>query len=146
MSWEPPRRQAIYYSSFEPNPANGWYRVYNSRTITLVGYFPSEQAASMAALQLSRASRKTRHAIERWGYRACLRAYALNTLVGFGPSGIAQGVELGELDPKEAVRTTRQADMAINAGRELRRLMHVSDSALRGFADRAFPPTKEIAA
>lgn len=53
----------------------------------------------------------TKNAIRKYGAEACKRAYAMS-LEGFGASGIAQQ------GPRE-LRTTQQADAAINAGREL---------------------------
>lgn len=53
-------------------------------------------------------TRKTRIALQKYGVALCVRAYKLNEFEGFGASSI--GFELG--------LTTRQADSAIDAGRE----------------------------
>jgi hypothetical protein len=53
-------------------------------------------------------TRKTKVAIEKYGLSICVRAYRMNENTGMGASSI--GWELG--------LTTRQADSAIDAGRE----------------------------
>ena len=53
-------------------------------------------------------TRKTTIALNKYGIATCLRAFRLNENAGMGASSI--GIELG--------LTTRQADSAIDAGRE----------------------------
>ena len=54
---------------------------------------------------------KTRRAIKTYGFRACVEAHRLN-VSGEGAATIAQQYPLN-------LKTTRQADAAINAGREI---------------------------
>lgn len=56
--------------------------------------------------------RKTRAAIAKYGEAVCRQAYDWHVRLGYGASGIAN-------EMSGPVRTTRQADAAINAGREL---------------------------
>ena len=57
-------------------------------------------------------TRKTRAAIAKYGEETCRRAYDWHVRLGYGASGIANEIS-------GPVRTTRQADAAINAGCEL---------------------------
>ena len=54
-----------------------------------------------------------RRAIARYGARACLEAYVLNTKHGEGANSLAIAYAL------PGVNTTRQADSAISAGKEI---------------------------
>lgn len=54
-------------------------------------------------------------AIAKYGVRACRAAYRMHRVEGFGASGIANE------GPVE-LKTTQQADAAINAGAELAKL------------------------
>lgn len=54
----------------------------------------------------------TIRAINNYGVKACRTAYRMHRVEGFGASGIANE------GPRE-LRTARQADAAVNAGREL---------------------------
>lgn len=56
-------------------------------------------------------TKKTKAAIAKYGSSACVRAYHMNRM-GEGASTIA-------LTGPESIRTTKQADAAINAGREI---------------------------
>lgn len=57
-------------------------------------------------------SRKTRDAIAKYGEEACRKAFMMHSEWGYGASGVAQECEI-------SIRTTQQADAAINAGREM---------------------------
>jgi len=57
-------------------------------------------------------STTARRAIKAYGIDACHKAFEMNDREGYGASSIANS------GPK-TIRTTRQADAAINAGREL---------------------------
>ncbi len=60
-------------------------------------------------------TKNTARAIEKYGVQACRMAYHMHGVTGFGAAGIAfEG-------PRE-LKTTRQADAAINASRELSRM------------------------
>lgn len=54
-----------------------------------------------------------KRAIKKYGVEACREAYRLNRVVGEGAATIALQYDLS------GVKTTRQADAAINAGEEL---------------------------
>jgi hypothetical protein len=54
----------------------------------------------------------TRRAIAQYGEAVCRQAHDWHTRLGYGARGIAQ--EMSGL-----IRTTRQADAAVNAGREM---------------------------
>ena len=56
-------------------------------------------------------TKKTLRAIAAYGESACVKAYHMNK-AGYGAATIAQ-------TGPETIRTTRQADAAIDAGREL---------------------------
>lgn len=57
---------------------------------------------------------KTRRAVQAYGHEACVEAFRMHTQDGEGASTIAfQG--------PSTIKTTRQADAAINAGREIAR-------------------------
>lgn len=59
-------------------------------------------------------NKKTIRALDKYGVRACRKAYDMNRK-GWGPSGIAfEG-------PRE-LRTVNQADAAIHAGEELAKM------------------------
>lgn len=57
-------------------------------------------------------SRSTLRAIKAYGIDACRKAYHMCEFEGYGASSIANSGPV-------TIRTTRQADAAINAGREL---------------------------
>ena len=57
-------------------------------------------------------TKNTARAIEKYGVKACRVAYHMHAVVGYGASSIANE------GPRE-LKTTRQADAAIDAGREL---------------------------
>jgi hypothetical protein len=61
----------------------------------------------------------TKRAVENYSRSGCVRAYLLNTKSGEGAASIANSYDIPN------VRTTRQADAAINAGRDLIRSGHV---------------------
>lgn len=56
-------------------------------------------------------SRSTRNAIRKYGMDACQEAYRMHRS-GYGAHGVA-------LEGPVVLKTTQQADAAINAGREL---------------------------
>lgn len=56
-------------------------------------------------------SRSTRNAIRKFGLDACQEAYRMHQS-GYGASGVAN-------EGPMPIKTTREADAAINAGREL---------------------------
>jgi len=58
-------------------------------------------------------SRAAKAAIKKYGRDACVHAHHVHTVIGEGASTIANCY------PINGVNTTRQADAAINAGREL---------------------------
>jgi hypothetical protein len=58
-------------------------------------------------------SKATSAALRRYGRYACLRALWLHEHDGYGARSIAQQFSLA------GIRTTQQADAAINAGREI---------------------------
>lgn len=60
---------------------------------------------------MNKLTAKTRKAIEKYGFDACVKAYIMN-LDGEGASTIA-------FTGPVTIKTTRQADAAINAGREI---------------------------
>lgn len=57
-------------------------------------------------------SANARRAIEAYGVDACRKAFHMHDKLGYGASGVSH-------ECSAAIRTTRQADAAINAGREL---------------------------
>lgn len=57
-------------------------------------------------------SLKARRALEKYGYSNCREAYRLNAVDGQGANSIANTLV-------SCIKTTRAADAAINAGREL---------------------------
>lgn len=57
-------------------------------------------------------TKNTARALDKYGVRACRIAYHMHVVVGFGASGIA-------CEGPIELKTTRQADAAINAGHEL---------------------------
>ncbi|KAF7963495.1 hypothetical protein AWV80_09055 [Cupriavidus sp. UYMU48A] len=57
-------------------------------------------------------TKNTARAIEKYGVKACREAYHMHAVIGYGAAGIA-------FEGPRALKTTRQADAAINAGREL---------------------------
>ena len=63
-------------------------------------------------------TKNTARAINKYGVRACRVAYHMHAVVGYGAAGIAFE---GPLE----LKTTRQADAAINAGRELTQMDRV---------------------
>ncbi|UIF89283.1 hypothetical protein [Cupriavidus sp. UYPR2.512] len=62
-------------------------------------------------------TKNTARALDKYGVKACRVAYHMHANIGFGASGIAFE---GPLE----LKTTRQADAAINAGRELAEMDH----------------------
>lgn len=58
-------------------------------------------------------TRKTQTAILKYGENVCITAYKMHSIDGYGASGIAN-------EGPAILRTTQQADAAINAGREIR--------------------------
>lgn len=69
-------------------------------------------------------SKKTKKAIKRYGYGACVKAFEMHQ-AGEGAATIAQ------THPDDRIRTTRQADAAINAGRELAKISEHCANHLR---------------
>ena len=57
-------------------------------------------------------SRKTLTAIAKYGRLACVQAFRMHDKDGYGASGVANEGPL-------TIKTTQQADAAINAGREI---------------------------
>lgn len=59
-------------------------------------------------------SKTTQTAIAKYGREICERAFFWHQRLGYGASGIAN-----EMDSNGKIKTTRQADAAINAGHDL---------------------------
>lgn len=61
---------------------------------------------------MAKYSRNTQRALTKYGQYACTKAFYMHSVWGYGASGVSY-----ECHP--SIRTTGQADAAINAGREL---------------------------
>lgn len=57
-------------------------------------------------------SRNTRRAVRAYGIDACMKALHMHEKLGYGASGIS-------FECSASIKTTNQADAAINAGREI---------------------------
>jgi hypothetical protein len=61
---------------------------------------------------MSEYTKKTRAAIQRYGEDACIKAYDMHEREGYGGRGVS-------LEGPSVLKTTPQADAAIDAGREI---------------------------
>jgi hypothetical protein len=67
-------------------------------------------------------TRATKQAIQAYGIEACRKAFDMHDRLGYGASGVSH-------ECAATIRTTRQADAAINAGRELASIEAVTAKA-----------------